>query len=411
MSATVQLPSNPLYRNIFLRTLSHASSLGADSGECFRALSDAKTLDPDNWASAWSKIGSRLDEHARSLLDSKRPRRLSAKLAYLRASNYHRTAFAPLFGHPLNKDVVISSYKAMSASFAEAAKLFDPPLIPLEIPYRNTLLRGYLACPPSSLANNQLIVVIGGYDAPMEEMYFFCSHHALCRGYSVLVFDGPGQGGTLLELGLKMSHTYDEALTSALDAVAKHGSWNHTIVMGLSLGGLLCLQAAIGPTVSSRVSAIVADPAELSLLDAFRSRLPFPRSICDQLPEGPAWAATLLDFILNRMAAGNSMPGWIFRRGMLVHGCNTPMEYVKSLHEFDNKRILESIKVPTLITRAELDEIGSQASDVYEALVNCEKKKLIVFADEDGAGEHCQTGARMLFSEKVFQWLGEVLSS
>lgn len=411
MSLNVALPNNPLYRNIFLRTLSHASSLGADSGECFRALEDAGAkITPASWTTAWSQLGSRLNQHAASLLEKRPPQVHSARLAYLRASNYHRTAFAHVWGHPLREDAVMPSYKAMRANFASAARLFEPPLIPLEIPFQEKKLRGYLVNPPDTYRNGRLMVVIGGYDSPMEELYFFCSHHALSRGYSVLVFDGPGQGGTLIESGLKLSHDYDDVLSSVLDVAAEYGTWRQTAVMGLSLGGLLCLQAASGPKTASRVQAVVADPAELNLIDAFRSRLPFPQTVCDQLPDGPAWAAWLLELILGRMATGSGMAGWALRRGMLVHGCTTPMEYVKSLHEFDNEPFLEKIKIPVLITRAQKDEIGDQAENVYRKLVNCDKKGFLVFRDEEGAAEHCQTGARMLFSEKVFAWLDETLS-
>jgi hypothetical protein len=102
--------------------------MGADSGECFRALHSTGALSPAKWVASWSKMASRLDQHAASLLET--------KLAYLRASNYYRTAFAPFFGHPLDKNAVMPLYRAMSTSFANAAKLFDPPFILLEIPFK-----------------------------------------------------------------------------------------------------------------------------------------------------------------------------------------------------------------------------------------------------------------------------------
>lgn len=409
-SSSVHLPTDVLYRNLFLRALSHSSSLGADPGECFRALHGTGTLSTATWAASWSKMASRLDQHAASLLEAKPSQKMSARLAYLRASNYYRTAFAPFFGHPLDRDAVMPLYKAMSTSFANAAKLFDPPLIPIEIPFKGISMRGYLANPPAAATpKDRLLIAISGYDAPMEEMYFFISHHALSRGYSVLVFDGPGQGGTLLESDMKLSHVYDEVLISVLDIAAQHGNWTHTVVEGLSLGGLLCLQAVANSATQSRIHAVVADPGELNLLNAFRGHLPFPQSICDQLPGGPGWATMLLSFILNRLAAGSSMPGWALRRGMLVHGHETPIEYVRSLAEFDNQSILGQIKIPTLITKAEDDEIAAQAETVYDRLVNTDKKCLMRFTDEDGGAEHCETGARTFFSEKVFAWLDDIL--
>ena len=122
-----KLVPNDMYRNFFIRALSHASSLGADPGECFQALHDAANLTPKSWSTAWSKMASRLDEHAAILLAASTPQKVSARNAYLRASNYHRTAFAPFFGHPVDKAALMPSYLAMRASFSNATRLFDPP--------------------------------------------------------------------------------------------------------------------------------------------------------------------------------------------------------------------------------------------------------------------------------------------
>ena len=138
----------------------------------------------------------------------------------------------------------------MASSFAHAARLFEPPFIPINIPFQGVTLNGYLAkLSATAPSNGRLMVIIGGYDAPKEELYFFCAHHALIRGYSVFFFDGPGQGGALLESALKLSHNYDEVLALGLEEVSKHGTWAKTVVMGLSLGGLLCLRAVASPKV------------------------------------------------------------------------------------------------------------------------------------------------------------------
>src|SRR3569833_199214 len=409
--ASVSLPSDSLYRVFFARALSHASCLGADSGECFRALHDAGKSPPAaSWHRAWTKMAARLDEHALSLLDAKPARRNDARNASLRASNYHRAAFSPYFGHPLDKEVVMTSYKAMRASFRAAAQLFDPPFIPLEIPYKDTTLRGYLALPPTAAANGRLMVALSGYDAPLEEMYFWTGHHALQNGYAWLSFDGPGQGGTLLEGGVALANTYDEAVLAALGVAAEHGAWTLSVLHGLSLGGLLCLSAAAQDAVQGRIAAVVADPGELGLEQAFRERLPFPRGIADRLPREPAWAVSLLGLLLGRMAGGAGAGGWVLRRGMLVHGTTTPLDFVRTLHEFDNAPVLGKIRVPTLVTHAMEDGLAGQAKVVFEKLTACEKKEYMQFSDETGAGEHCELGARSFYSEKVFAWLDDVLS-
>lgn len=111
---------------------------------------------------AWSGLASRLNQHAASLLQAIPTQRHSAKLAYLRASNYHRTAYLPLYGYSLRKNAVMPNYKAMRANFASAAKLFDPPMIPQNIPFNGVKMRGYLANPPDTYRNDRLMVMISG---------------------------------------------------------------------------------------------------------------------------------------------------------------------------------------------------------------------------------------------------------
>ena len=253
------------------------------------------------------------------------------------------------------------------------------------------------------------MVIISGYDAPMEEVYFFVAHHALSRGYTCIIFDGPGQGGTLLESGLTLSHVYDKVLDGVLQEAARHGAWTHTVVQGLSLGGLLCLQAVSPAAIQSKVHAVIADPGEKNLLDMFRQRLPFPRDLRDQMPHGTGDAVAILDFMLTRMSLANDATGWALRRGMLVHGVTTPLDYARTLPDFDNEPILGKVGIPTLITKAEKDDIAAQATEVFERLTRSARKALIEFSDEEGAGDHCSNGARSFFSEQVCLWLDQVL--
>lgn len=69
-------------------------------------------------------------------------------------------------------------------------------------------------------------------------------------------------------------------------------------------------EAILGAETSSRVHTVVADPAQLNFIDSFRSRMPFLQSVCERLPESPAWAVWLLGVILGNIAGGQSLAGW-----------------------------------------------------------------------------------------------------
>ena len=52
-----------------------------------------------------------------------------------------------------------------------------------------------------------LLILTNGYDATVTDMYFASAVAASRRGYHCLLFDGPGQGGTLYEQGVRLRPT------------------------------------------------------------------------------------------------------------------------------------------------------------------------------------------------------------
>lgn len=61
-----------------------------------------------------------------------------------------------------------------------------------------------------------------------------------------------------------------------------------------------------------------------------------------------------------------------------------------------------------MIACAESDQIGVTAAKLY-GLLNC-SKAFRRFTAAEGAGSHCESGARSLFNQHAFDWLDETLS-
>jgi hypothetical protein len=57
---------------------------------------------------------------------------------------------------------------------------------------------------------------------------------------------------------------------------------------------------------------------------------------------------------------------------------------------------------------AEPDDLSVLAPKLFDALIF--PKEFVRFATADGAGAHCETGARTLFHQRVFGWLDGVLA-
>ncbi len=70
---------------------------------------------------------------------------------------------------------------------------------------------------------------------------FLCTDVApRARGYSVLTFDGPGQGAPLREQGLRFTHEWEKPTSAVLDTyLATHARPEKIVLIRLSMGGYL----------------------------------------------------------------------------------------------------------------------------------------------------------------------------
>ena len=64
------------------------------------------------------------------------------------------------------------------------------------------------------------------------------------------------------------------------------------------------------------------------------------------------------------------------------------------------------IRCPTFVANAEGDDISASAPRLAAALTG--PKQFVTFTAE-GAGDHCESGARTLFHARVFAWLDPIM--
>jgi pimeloyl-ACP methyl ester carboxylesterase len=385
----------------WLRTAGHASSGGAEVGECFAAARSIREPDAESWFHAWSELGAGVLAEAEK--SPSQGRRTSALAAYLRASNYFRAAYTFLIGTPVDPRVV-DAYRRQRAAFESAAGLMKPAAERIAIPYGARTLHGYVFRAADDEKPRPTLIITGGYDSTAEEAYFFSGAAAVGRGYTCIVFDGPGQGAAIIEDGMVFRADWEAVVGPVVDFALTQPEVDASRIalLGISFGGYLAPRAASG---EPRLAACIADPGEFSLFDEFKSRL--PAFITRELPQGNRLVLSLLSFILDRRMR-HPTAGWGLRRGLWVHGVDSPLAYVRLTQDYTLEGCVEQIRCPTLICSAENDEIGVTAKKLYAALT-C-KKTWISFTAKEGAGEHCEAGARSLFNQRVFDWLDSVLT-
>ena len=379
-----------------LRTLGTAAAGGAEPGECLAALRVLRGTDLGAWYTAWSRAGERTLRLAASAGD-----RTAARRAHLRAANYFRTAGVMSLASATLPRAVEADARAR-ASFSRAFELLDVPAQRLRIPFEGGTLPGWFF---RAGAGRPTVLLTGGYDGPCEELYLLTGAAALERGYNVLAFDGPGQGAALFEHGLRMRPDWETVVGAVLDHAIDHLAIDpeRIALIGLSLG------AHLGPRAASaepRLAALIADCGSFDLYEAFLSRLPAP--LATGLRADRRWARTAAATLGSRLAA-KPTAGWALRRGMLVHGVSTPLEYLDALRDYTLRGRAELIACPTWICNASNDDIGASAPELV-ARLRC-PHTFVTFTAADGAGDHCEAGARSAYHAASFGWLDGALAT
>ncbi|MTD15116.1 alpha/beta fold hydrolase [Nakamurella sp. YIM 132087] len=390
--------TDPEFDGQFLRALDTIFDGGADVSECFVTARRIVPGDTDSWYEQWTATADRImaigDKSAAAGHD------VSAHQAYLRAVTYYRTAGTFMYAPPMDPRFV-QSYESQRAAFQKAAALGRWTTEIVQIPYENTTLEGYFILPDGD-GPFRTLVMVDGYDGTKEEMFFSGGTAALERGYAVLLVDGPGQGGALIEQKLYFRPDWEKVVTPQIDWLVQRPEVDveKIALIGRSWGGYLAPRAA---TAEHRIAALIADAAQYT--PGPRGAFMMPEQYRDELYTGdPA----VLNAALEAEMAQSSEIRFTLLRGMLTHGFDTPLDYLRGAVDYTIKGLADRITCPTLICEAENDVRGGDAKPLYEALTA--PKTYVLFTNAEGAGEHDEAGAASLFGQVVFDWLDETLA-
>ncbi|MEV6997081.1 alpha/beta fold hydrolase [Streptomyces sp. NPDC093982] len=384
-----------------LRTAGHAAYAGADLGEVLAACRNIPDGDEEAWCRGWTAVAERLHRVGAEALAA--GHRVSARESLLRASNYYRTAD---FFRVEDRDADLESARLARCSrqtFAQAAQLFDTPVVPLRIPYEDTTLPAYLFLVDDTGRSRPTVIHHGGYDSTLEELYFMAAGGALRRGYHVLAFEGPGQQSVRREQGLVFRPDWEHVVTPVVDHALTRPEVDpeRLVLFGTSFGGLLAARAT---AFEDRFAACVLHNGVYDFYEVPLRGIPpyLGEWVTDGRDDvaGPALAVSM---------AQSTQARWFLRHGMWVFGAKTPPEALRACAPYNLDTAAAHITCPTLVLDAENDlAFHGEARRVHEAL-RC-AKELMLFTVAEGAGEHCQEGAALRFHQRVFDWLDERLA-
>ena len=313
---------------------------------------------------------------------------VSASNAYLRASNYYRSAEFFLRDDPINDPRVADTSARAIATF-RAAPQVQEQWKAVGIPYEGIQLSGYYL----NVSGNKpgpTLVAHGGYDSTVEEMFFSVGEAARRHGWNCLIFEGPGQGAALRINKLPFRYDWEAVVTPVIDfAVNLPGvDPDRIALLGMSMGGYLAPRAA---AFDHRIAACIAHDGVLN----FSSALP-PAPVIDEVIANPAEAPTGMR--------------WAVLNGQWTFAVATGQEMIDKAADYDLTPVVEQITCPMLVCEAEADQFfAGQPQLLYDAL-RC-PKTLLRFTAAEGAEEHCHEGALTLFHQRMFDWLDDTLMS
>jgi pimeloyl-ACP methyl ester carboxylesterase len=388
---------DPTFSLQLLRAISETYYKGADIGECLSTAYRVKEGDFESWYQEWLKTAKRVHKYADESLAA--GHEISAREAYLRASNYYRVAEFLLMDPEDPR--IQTTWESSKGCFGKAASLFLPSFEPVEIPYEGTTLPGYFyKVDNDSKSPRPSLIAHGGFDSTLEELYTAAAAPALERGYNCLTFEGPGQGGVIRKQKIPFRYDWEKVVTPVVDYALTRAEVDpkRLALMGISMGGYLAARAA---AFEHRIAACILYNGVFDGYDAFASS--FPKSLLTAIEDGNT---EVINTVLDILSESDPNIRFNMKHGMWTTGVNTPFKLIQKSKNYTIKNIAQNIKCPTLVLDAEKDDsFPGQPKKVFEALT-C-PKKYILFTAEEGAEEHCQCGAPALSNQRIFDWLDD----
>ncbi|OMI05838.1 dipeptidyl aminopeptidase [Bradyrhizobium brasilense] len=385
-----------------LRTAGFATYGGADLGEVLATARLIPNGNEEAWLKSWTATADRVANIAETSLSQ--GHRVSAREAFLRASNYYRTAEFFRRHDPANDREVTRLSNRSCETFVAAAKLLGSPFEVVTIPYENTTLPGYLFLVDDSGAPRPTVIYNNGFDSTQEESYVAIGAAALRRGYNVLTFDGPGQGAAIRRQKLVFRHDWEAVIKPVIDYANTRSEIDagRLALFGYSLGAYLVARAA---AFDRRAAAIILDDGIFDFHAALEKKL--PGFLLKWIYNGDDRKAIPL---MKLKMAIDSSSRWGLSNGTWTFGSRSIAEFVRQTRQYTLKGIVDSITTPALVLDAENDQfLKGQPEKLHAALKS--NSRLVTLTDAEGAGEHCHMGAMSRLHQVIFDWLDDTLAA
>lgn len=369
-----QWPDYPWMSYQFRRALGETQEGGGAISEIFQAGARIDPSDSESWYREWLHIGDR--NHERGDAANAKGHVVTAQNCWLRAVDYYREAEFWLEGEDPRRLEVFDKLEACTEKWGQ---YLNPKLEKVQVPYLDGkfLYAYFLRSPVNPSPRQPVLMCFGGLDSFKDEMWFMVAHGAIQRGMSVLMVDGPGQGGTIRRHKIVNRYDYEVPVGKCIDYLETRDDvdTSRIAMSGSSLGGYYAARAA---SFEHRLAAVVSHGAIWSVNEL--------------------WGAADDSHGL----AGHIR--WVF-------GAKSMKEAFEKGKDFVLEGVIDKIKCPYLILHGGYDVLGvDQAKKVYDyAKQHGVDVTLDLVGEEETGAEHCQHDNPTLGQERINDWLTDVL--
>ncbi len=387
---------NQTYNFQVLRVFGQMPWLGGETQEILLTVDRIKDGDDESWFREWNLTAGRVERLARTYTN---PR--ARGLALLRAANYYRSAEFIL--HPDDERRLPTSRKSVEL-YHRGMKAAGIPYEEYTIPYGKYTLKGLFYPTRNEKRKEPLIVICGGYDSTLEELYSMVGREANLQGYDVFSYEGPGQGAIIREQGLRFTTEWEKPTSTVLDYfLARKPGYDKIVLVGISLGGYLAPRAA---AFDSRIDGVVAFNVCYDFAEAAFKQAPgFMRWLYEKELNG------IVNFLLKIAMRFDPGIRWGLRNGMWTMGGESPAEWLKLIQEYNLRDVSSQIKSHVLITAGTEDHFFpvEQVAEFEQALTSAASVTTKIYDRDSGGHEHCQLGAAVLFHADLFDWIESII--
>ncbi|MCL4186887.1 MAG: alpha/beta fold hydrolase [Rhodobacteraceae bacterium] len=365
-------PQYPWMSYQFRRALGETQEGGGAISEVFQVGARIDPADPESWHREWNAIGDR--NRIRGDESEAAGRIVTARNCWLRAVDYYREAEFWLPGTDPRRLEVFDKLEYCSQKWGS---YFDPPMEMLQVPYLDgkTLFAYFLRSPANPEKRQPVLMCFGGLDSFKDEMWFMVAHGAIQRGMSVLMVDGPGQGGTIRRHRLPNRFDYEVPVGRCIDYLCTRDDVDSSRIAmsGSSLGGYYAARAA---SFEHRLAAVVS--------------------------HGAIWSVNELWGAADESHGLAGHIRWVF-------GVKSMAEAFEKGKDFVLEGVIDKIRCPYLIVHGGYDVLGvDQARKVYDyARANGVDVTLRLVTEQETGAEHCQHDNPTLGQELIGDWLAE----